>query len=276
VATDTYYSKSIGAFGFGGGISVTEDRESKTGTSGSLSASVDKYNLFADVSASMVSADYRPRLGYTPETDVQSVNGLVGHYRNYQRGFLNDYYLTISGYKSTRLNGQPHSSGKGASFNTTLRSGYSLSLYTNQSEYEGDHDELTSASLSYPLNNPFNNVSLSWSSGRFAEHDYRDFSLGAKYRPWRRLQLGLSYQQVDHFESNRQAILTAAYELNDYDSVSGRMIQLDGKSSFYVAYRRAGNFGAEYFLIVGDPNFDPNRAFRPSVVLKVVWPFVWR
>ncbi|MEZ0324608.1 MAG: hypothetical protein ACAH95_01770, partial [Fimbriimonas sp.] len=87
------------------------------------------------------------------------------------------------------------------------------------------------------------------------------------------LQLSLSHQEVHHFSTLSQTILSGSYELNAFDSVVGRMIQNGGDTNAYVAYRRTGNRGNEYFLIVGDPNAP---TFRPSIILKAVFPMSWK
>jgi hypothetical protein len=42
-----------------------------------------------------------------------------------------------------------------------------------------------------------------------------------------------------------------------------------GDINAYIAFRRSGNKGAEYFLIFGDPNA---RQFQASLILKAVFP----
>lgn len=60
---------------------------------------------------------------------------------------------------------------------------------------------------------------------------------------------------------------------NAYRAVAARFVQRDSDVSFYLAFRQSGNTGNEYYLIVGDPNSD---TFRPSIILKAVFPLEFR
>jgi hypothetical protein len=43
-----------------------------------------------------------------------------------------------------------------------------------------------------------------------------------------------------------------------------------GGTNWYLSFRQSGNRGAEYYLILGDPNAV---SFRTSLILKAVFPF---
>jgi hypothetical protein len=47
------------------------------------------------------------------------------------------------------------------------------------------------------------------------------------------------------------------------------VVEQSGEINAYLAFRRSGNLGTEYYLIIGDPNAT---TFRPSIILKVVIP----
>ena len=90
-----------------------------------------------------------------------------------------------------------------------------------------------------------------------------------KYRPTQKFQLAASYQSVRHFDYDSQLIFSGNYDINPFDSVAGRIIQHGGDVNGYLAYRRTGNTGNEYYLILGDPNA---QRFRPSIIAKAVFP----
>ena len=50
---------------------------------------------------------------------------------------------------------------------------------------------------------------------------------------------------------------------------AGRAVLQDDKWNWLASYRMSGNFGAEYFLIIGDPNAD---SFQKTLILKVSIP----
>jgi hypothetical protein len=84
------------------------------------------------------------------------------------------------------------------------------------------------------------------------------------------LQLTGSYQTVEYGGHSDQAIVGMNYDLGSDRFISGRLVKRNDKVNAYIAYRRSGNLGIEYFLILGDPNAD---TFRASLILKAVIPF---
>jgi hypothetical protein len=65
-------------------------------------------------------------------------------------------------------------------------------------------------------------------------------------------------------------ILGANYDLGRDMSISGRMVRNGRDTNAYLAFRKSGNRGAEYFVIFGDPNA---RKFETALVIKAVFPF---
>ena len=80
----------------------------------------------------------------------------------------------------------------------------------------------------------------------------------------------MSYQVVDHGDRKEQAIFGFNDDLGRNRAVSGRVVYRSSRTNGYIAFRRSGNRGAEYFLILGDPNA---LKFRSSLLLKIVSPF---
>jgi hypothetical protein len=93
----------------------------------------------------------------------------------------------------------------------------------------------------------------------------------ALYRPLWNLQLSASYQAVTRLgQSEDLGIFSFTYDIGREQSVSGRVVQRSGDTNYYLGFRQSGGRGAEYFLILGDPNA---RRFTKSLILKAVFPF---
>jgi hypothetical protein len=150
-----------------------------------------------------------------------------------------------------------------------LRNNVGISLGTSYQEFLGFKDKLHSIELNVPRNDPYRQWGLDYATGNLAGRNYTSVGPSFKYRPYNNFQVSASYQSVRHFTNSSQTILSGSYELNAYDSIVGRVIQSDRDTNGYLAYRRTGNTGNEYFLILGDPNA---KKFRPSIVLKAVFP----
>jgi hypothetical protein len=51
--------------------------------------------------------------------------------------------------------------------------------------------------------------------------------------------------------------------------LSTRFVRRQNDYNIYFSYRKSGGRGAEYYVILGDPNA---QSFRTSLVLKAVFP----
>lgn len=103
-----------------------------------------------------------------------------------------------------------------------------------------------------------------------SNQDYKQTTLSFRYRPLDRLQLIGSYQTFKFGgDSETQTILSANYDLGSDRSISGRAVQQGDDWNAYLAYRRSGNAGMEYFVILGDPNA---AKFRSSLIVKITYP----
>jgi hypothetical protein len=59
------------------------------------------------------------------------------------------------------------------------------------------------------------------------------------------------------------------YDFGGNRYLSGRAVKHNDKWNMYIALQKTGNRGAEYFLILGDPN---SETFRTSLILKSTIP----
>ena len=96
---------------------------------------------------------------------------------------------------------------------------------------------------------------------------YRSLKIGSATRPQRGLQLTLTYQIVHHGGQQQQAIFGANDDLGRNYAISGRIVYQSGHTGAYLAFRRSGNRGTEYYVILGDPNA---ATLTKRVLLKVV------
>ena len=84
------------------------------------------------------------------------------------------------------------------------------------------------------------------------------------------LQVSFSGQWQSHTSDRRQLITSANWDISKDQSISGRAVYSGNDWNGYLSYRKSGGYGAEYFVILGDPNAE---TFRSSVIVKAVYPF---
>lgn len=223
-----------------------------------------------------VTPNFNPRLGFAPRRDMRGFNGNFGYQRVQPKGQIQQWEANINGSDLRTFDGGNFSRGGGGFGSVTMRSGVDLDFGFNVERIFGNDDRLFFFDFDRANGDPYRNFGFGVESGRIAGKDYLSLRPRVSYRPLPRLQLSGSYQSVRHFDTSDQTMLTANYDLNLSDSVSGRFIQQDKRTSWYLAFRRAGNKGAEYYVILGEPRVDLNRSFQASLIVKAVFPFDWR
>ena len=225
------------------------------------------YNGFFEYSS--VTSGFDPRLGFAPQRDFHGLNGDMDLNHNLAHGPIQqeEYNLLYRGWN--KFEGGTFLHEMAFSANANFRSGNSIALSFDKTQFENFHDHLTFIAFQRPWNDNYRNWTLNYNFGRVEDKDYKLTGLNFLCRPMQMLQLVSSYQVVNHGGTQRQAIISANYDLGSDRSISGRAVYQNNAWNAYLAYRRSGNAGMEYFLILGDPN---SPKFRSSLILKVTYP----
>lgn len=216
------------------------------------------------------SPNFLPRLGFAPEVDYKGVQWFGGYNKPYKKGPVAELGINVNGLDYTHVDGAPYRENAEINADFGLRQGLGINLDYFKERFEGVDDHLWSFQLRYPRNNLFRNAHVDYATGRLEGEPYNSVGFGSTYRFGNRLQLSASYQAVRHQGYSDQLIFSENYDLGRNQSISGRVVKRGSDVNGFLSYRRAGNRGAEYYFIIGDPN---SRKWRNSVILKVVIPF---
>jgi len=216
-----------------------------------------------------ISPDFLPRLGFAPQRGFRGFEVSAGYEKTLPRGGIMEYGFDAGASDLRLYGGGVFRRGVGLGASVTLRDGTDFDFGAQFEQFREFHDRLFSIDVERPRGDPYRRWSLGYTWGELAGQPYSSFGPRFAYRPTQRLQLNASFQAVRHFEDLTQTIVSANYDINASDSVSGRLVRVGSDTSAYVSFRRAGNRGAEYYVIVGDPNA---RTFQPSVIIKAVFP----
>jgi hypothetical protein len=222
------------------------------------------------VSAATAQKDFLPRLGFVQETDYKGMDAGTSFNRVYNKGFWNDWGYNLNHTDYKHMDGTFYRRETSGAVFATIRSGLYGVIGFDQHNFQGSHDHLYQLQTGFPRGNPYKNINFNYDFGRQAGSDYKSAGVSGAYRIANRLQLTGSYQRVNFQGVQDQAIVGWNYELDADRAVSGRLVKRQDKLNAYLSFRKSGNRGAEYFLILGDPNA---LTFRASVILKLVVPF---
>lgn len=218
-----------------------------------------------------ISPKYRTRLGYVPERGLKGLVGSLGVTKpmNWHKVIEAGYSVSFESLKD--FNGKHYRTSMGLDTTTTLKDGTDIDLSYSAQDFLGYNDQIFDISIEKPRGNPYRRWEAGYTFGKIAGQTYRSERLSLSYRPLKQFQLNsyLQHLRLGH-EDSEQYILSGVYDIGNDQSINGRLVSSRGDTNFYVAFRRSGNRGAEYFLILGDPNA---RSFRTSITLKVSIPF---
>lgn len=267
------YVETHGPFGYGIRFSRSDDEIHGIGTEFSVDAGWAKDGWGLGFNYRDVSEAFLPRLGFVPERDYKGINLDINYTKPIPKGNLMEWGIYANVLRYDHQNGDFYRSEDMAFGSLTMRDGLDFDFGFQRSGFESNRDEIIFLSLERPRGDPYRRWQVDYTSGEVAGKDYRNIRAVFLYRPLPKWQLALSAQEVEHFDKRRQTILTTSYDLGRDQSISGRLVERDGDFSGYFAWRRSGNKGAEYFVVVGDPN---SRRFEGSIIVKAVFPFELR
>jgi hypothetical protein len=216
------------------------------------------------------SSNFVPRLGFTPERDFRGLIFGAKWERVFKTGPIRQSEIGFDTVEYERYDGGFYRR-QGTFWGTArLPSGTSLTGWVDMQNFLGTVDRTYNLGFRHPGGNPYRNFFANRAWGRVEDEDYVSQTVGFAYRPVEKLQLTASYQHVEHFDKSDLGILGFNYDMGRDMYVSGRVVKRNEDWNAYMSFRRSGNRGAEYYLILGDPNA---RTFRTSLIMKVVWPF---
>lgn len=223
-----------------------------------------------------VTPQFLPRLGFAPRTDFRGFSGYFGKQQTLKGGPFSQWEANTGVVDWRTFKGENFTRGVNGFVSATMRNGIDLDLGFNAEKFRDNDDRIAFFDFDRFNGDPYRNYGFGVEKGDIAGKEYFTFRPRVSYRPLPRWQLNASYQIVNHYENSYQTILTAGYDLNQADSVSARFFEQDRRSSWYLAFRRAGNKGTEYYVILGEPQVVQNRSFQASLILKAVFPIDWK
>lgn len=247
---------------------VQSDDGGNAGLASSAAVSYELPNFFTIARATMLQPSFRARLGFVPEVDLRGGYVYAEYARALRKGAIRQYGFDVFAEDNERFDGTNGERQAAVGGFMTWRNDWQLrmSAYTNR--YETEESRELNLNLGYGVSNPQKNAFLSYSFGERAG-DFTSFlALSGTYRLAKGIDFGVRHSVLNFQGFSDQTVLTLGWELDAEQALSARWVETDGDSNWYLAYRKAGGKGLEYFLIVGDPN---SSTTRDRMAFKVVW-----
>lgn len=231
-----------------------------------------KDGLSTDLEYVEITSEFNPALGFAPEHDFHGFNGNGERDWTFKGGRFLDQVIGGLFHQYTTMEGQPYRRGGEVYAGATLRKDSTILVFDQSYDrFAGNDDIVTSLQMARPRNNPYRSIQLAYNFGKFGGQRLREPALQVAYRPINKLQLGLNASRIELGDlTQNQLIGTASWDLGNDRSINGRVVRQGRDTNAYIAYKRSGNAGMEYYLIFGDPNATRTRS---SLILKVAMPF---
>ncbi len=263
-------NQRVGTWNAGFNVKRTDDQE--VGQGGDWSASLSKFSNrgFTRLSYSEVTDDYLARLDFQGGTGNKGVNYNQSVFSTSRSGWIQGASLDFGFSQRTRLNGDHYSKNRYVNLGVTLRNTLEANVSASAGEFLENKDHNWGAGIGFFPNDPNRSLGFEYEKGRVGGLDFNSWGVGAFYRPQINWRLTASYSEFERVELERQAIVSASYDLDEFHTIAARAVLRGDLWSWYASFGQTGKKGTEYFLIIGDPNSDE---FRPTVALKVLTPF---
>lgn len=255
-----------------GRFGVTDDTVLRQGFRSDASLSYRSGAITVGAGWQRIDAEFLPRLGFAPRRGFQGGEAFAFYRRSYDSGALAGVEGNLFANSRTDVEtGGLFEKSVSAGFQAAFRRGARIEIRHNNSTFSDLSDIRTNVKIDYPSDDPIRNGGINYTFGTVGGERYEEFGMSVRWRFLWGLSASVSLQFVS-FEGAHEAqhVFNLTYELGEFQSVSARAIFRDDESNVYAAYRLSGNFGPEYFVIIGDPNA---RSFRSRVALKMVIPF---
>ncbi|MCH8274596.1 MAG: hypothetical protein IH851_07390, partial [Armatimonadetes bacterium] len=230
-----------------------------------------------------ITPDFLPRLGFAPQVGFKAARFFAVYNRQFVGGGpLANVNMSASFQRADKYDGGGvYLNSDSLNFGGTTRSEIGFEFGYRANNFEGAKDRLYTVGLTYPATpsrgrggrgggNLFRQASVTFTFGDIEGDAYRELRLRGRYRLPSTLTLGASLQFVETGgDGEVQHILSVSYDLSEFQSIAGRAVIRDEELNWFLSFRQSGGFGAEYFLIIGDPN---SERFESRIVLKAVIP----
>lgn len=225
-------------------------------------------NYFMTIAGSFIQPEFRARLGFVPYVDRQGAYIFQEYNRDLRSGWIREVHFDNFIEDFDHFDGSNFSRDFNVGGRIETRDDWAFGLSYDRNTFEDEVSEQWTVGAGWNVSNRYKQINVNYTWGD-QDGIYTSFlSLNSQFRIGKGLDLGFR-QSIFKLAGNReQSVVSLGWEIDPEQSVTGRWVKNDRDSNWYVAYRKSGGLGLEYFLIFGDPNA---REFRNRAAFKVVW-----
>ncbi|MBX3118519.1 MAG: carbohydrate binding family 9 domain-containing protein [Fimbriimonadaceae bacterium] len=225
--------------------------------------------LFATLRHMAIDPDFRPALAFIPFNDRRGTYLYSEYGRQLNDSWIQSYDANFFASSFDHYDGTEDEHGWDLSLGLRTRNDQRTSVSYENRVWEGARDTVWGVGHTIGQSNRFQRFNIYHQFGKRADQSYKLYSASGSLRVMRRIDVGAQYNKQEYFGTDDQFVGTVSWEIDAKRSLSGRLVQTNGTTNWYVAFRSAGFKGAELFVILGDPN---TAEFRQRLAIKLVIP----
>lgn len=254
---------------FAGGVDFSRSVDHGTvGSAGNAYAFYSSPPLLVMADWQWVEPEYRPALGL-----ISFRNRLGGYlFSEYSNEYRSGPIRQLRGelYAEDFRNYQGANSQRTISIDMSALTKHDFRIGTSfyADKFENEPSATMSIRGTFNASNPQKTFGFSYETGHRAGELSTFLRANVNWRPVKGLDLSVSKSILNFVGKDDQTIFGAGWEVDASQSLTARLVKRNEDTSWYLAYRKAGNKGLEYYLIIGDPN---SLTTRNRVALKLVW-----
>lgn len=226
--------------------------------------------LFSVVRYSKVDRGFRPALGFLPFDNDQGTYWFTEYNNEFRTGPLRRVYgeVFLNDYRHT--DGSPFRKEASLSAGVVTNKDMRIGAWAAWDRFEGEASRVFGLNLQFNQSKSDTRKGVSLNHGERGGDKTQFLSVFGNHRLMKRLLIGASTSALNFQGHSTLSVASLSWELDPRRSLSGRWVNRDGTSNFYLAYRNAGFEGMDWYVILGDPN---SPKFRERLAIKVVWAF---
>lgn len=219
-----------------------------------------------DLDYATVDTDYDPYLGLVGEKDRRSLSLSFDLSDAPSKGKIQSWYTYLSMAANSHLDGSLFHNDVGLYGDLSFRNGTRCWVDTSMSHRPPYHDAVVRAGYQWGTNDLYKSGGLNAGIGRQAGGDYSYWQIGQGWPIGDKLSVQTSYEFAQISEpspdafSSHQIVASAAYDLDNERTIGGRLINREGKTNLYLAFKQRVSTGMDVYVIFGDPNADSTRS----------------
>lgn len=244
------------------------DDAGQPGMAGSIDLDYEVPNYFATAKWYVVQPEFRARLGFVPFVDRRGAYFYNEYTRQFREGAIRSVQFDGGLDDFDHLDGRNFQRGNSLGASIETRSDWRLGVDYSRDTFEDEVTETYGVNAGWNVSNRYRQLFASFNFGDQGGQYSSFLSFSGQFRIADGLDLGFSQSAFRLAGSREQTVVGLGWEIDEEQSLTGRFVRTDEDSNWYVAYRKAGGLGLEYFLIFGDPNA---REFRNRAAIKVIW-----